>query len=124
MIPPLAFTQAKYAAAMFGMSVNEVPGWLVAMAPSAIGVPVAATPGLEPQDDVLTAAGALVALEALGGGVDAVVLLELLELLELLHPAVPTARAAAARTTIVRADGADIPLLISPPQGSDFRCLN
>jgi hypothetical protein len=108
---------------MFGMSVNEVPGWLVAMAPSAIGVPVAATPGLVPQDDVLTAAGAL---EALGGGVDALVLLELLELLLLLHPAapVPTARTAAARTIIVRADGAIIPLLISPPQGSDFRCIN
>ena len=38
------------------MSVNEVPGWLVAMAPSAIGVPVAATPGLVPQLDVLTVA--------------------------------------------------------------------
>ena len=39
---------------MFGMSVNEVPGWLVAMAPSGIGVPVAATPGLLPHCDVLT----------------------------------------------------------------------
>ena len=39
---------------MFGMSVNEVPGWLVTMAPSAIGVPVAATPGLVPHCDVLT----------------------------------------------------------------------
>ena len=53
-MPPLAFTQAKYALAMFGMSVNEVPGWLVTMAPSAIGVPVAATPGLVPHCDVLT----------------------------------------------------------------------
>jgi hypothetical protein len=107
---------------MFGMSVNEVPGWFVAMAPSAIGVPVAATPGLVPHDDVLTAAGAL---EALGGGVDALALLELAELLEplllLLHPAAAAARAAAARTIIMRADGADIPLLISLPQGSDFR---
>jgi hypothetical protein len=127
LMPPLAFTQAKYAAAMFGMSVNEVPGWLVAMAPSAIGVPVAATPGLAPHDEELTAAGveALEPLEALGGGA-VLVLLELLELLLLLHPAapVPTARAAAARTIIVRADGAIIPLLISPPQGSDFRCIN
>jgi hypothetical protein len=115
--PPLAFTQAKYAAAMFGMSVNDVPGWLVSMAPSAIGVPVAATPGLVPHDDVLTVAGAL---EALGGGAEVLVLVELLELLLLLllHPA--AARAAAARTIIVRADGADIPLIISPPQGSDF----
>src|SRR5215469_16379221 len=103
-MPPLALTQSKYALAMFGMSVNEVPGWLVAMAPSAIGVPVAATPGLEPHDEVLTAvAGALEALETPGGGVEAPVLveLELVELL-LLHPA--AARAAAARTIIVRAD--------------------
>jgi hypothetical protein len=108
---------------MFGMSVNEVPGWLVAMAPSAIGVPVAATPGLVPHDDVLTAVAG--ALEALGGGVEALGPLELLELLLLLlllHPA--AARTAAARTIIVRADGANIPLLISPPQGSDFRCIN
>jgi hypothetical protein len=103
---------------MFGMSVNEVPGWLVTMAPSAIGVPVAAVPGLVPHDDVLVAAGAL---EALGGGAEVFVLLELLELLELLHPAAPTARAAAARTIIVRADGANILLLISPPRGSDFQ---
>src|SRR5216683_2538479 len=39
---------------MFGISVNEVPGWLVAMAPSAIGVPVAAWPGLVPHCDVST----------------------------------------------------------------------
>ena len=49
------------------MSVNEVPGWLVAMAPSAIGVPVAATPGLVPHCDVLTAAvlGVLDAVDVL-----------------------------------------------------------
>src|SRR5215469_10671884 len=39
---------------MFGMSVNEVPGWSVAMAPRLIGVPVALTPGLVPHDEVLT----------------------------------------------------------------------
>jgi hypothetical protein len=65
---------------------------------------------LVPHDDVATAAGAL---EALGGGVEVLVLAELLELLLLLlHPA--AARAAAARTIIVRADGANIRLLISP----------
>jgi hypothetical protein len=103
---------------MFGMSVNEVPVWLVAMAPSAIGVPVAATPGLVPHDDVFTAVAG--ALEGAGADAEVLVLveLELLELL-LLHPA--AARAAAARTIIVRAGGANIPLLISPPQGSDFR---
>jgi len=35
------------------MSVNEVPGWSVAMAPRLIGVPVALTPGFEPHDEVL-----------------------------------------------------------------------
>ena len=66
-MPPLALTHAKYAFAMFGMSVNDVPGWLVTMAPSAIGVPVAATPGLVPHCDVLTArvlAEALALLDA------------------------------------------------------------
>src|SRR5215469_5412692 len=40
---------------MSGMSVNEVPGWLVTMVPSGIGVPVAFTPGLVPHCDVFTA---------------------------------------------------------------------
>jgi len=40
---------------MFGISVNDVPGWLVAIAPSGIGVPVAFTPGLVPHCDVLAA---------------------------------------------------------------------
>src|SRR6266702_5443904 len=39
---------------MFGISVNDVPGWLVAMPHRAIGVPVAFTPGLVPHCDVLT----------------------------------------------------------------------
>src|SRR5271169_1403055 len=51
--PPFAFTQAKYAPSMFWMSVKSVPGCLVLIAPSGIGVPVAATPGLGPHDDVL-----------------------------------------------------------------------
>jgi hypothetical protein len=38
---------------MFGISVNDVPGWSVAIPPSAIGVPVAFTPGLVPHCDVL-----------------------------------------------------------------------
>jgi hypothetical protein len=38
---------------MFSMSVKSVPGCLVLIAPSAIGVPVAATPGLGPHDEVL-----------------------------------------------------------------------
>src|SRR5215472_15886411 len=37
---------------MFGMSVNEVPGWSVAMAPRMIGVPAALTPGFVPHCEV------------------------------------------------------------------------
>jgi hypothetical protein len=39
---------------MFDMSVNEVPGWSVLIVPRLIGVPVAATPGLVPHEDVET----------------------------------------------------------------------
>jgi hypothetical protein len=68
---------------MFGMSVNEVPGWLVAIAPRGIGVPVAATPGLVPHCDVLTAEvpDVLVALGVLPLPLPALVVLLLL------HPA-------------------------------------
>ena len=70
---------------MFGMSVNEVPGWLVAMAPSGIGVPVAATPGLVPQLDVLTVAALAELDEPPAGVVDEPV--AVLLLLLLLQPA-------------------------------------
>src|ERR1700722_12101683 len=104
-MPPLAFTQAKYALAMFGMSVNEVPGWLVAIAPRAIGVPVAATPGLVPHCEVLTAEA--LAVDVLAGALSLeaapVLLLELeLELL-LLHPAAASAMAPA-MTIVLRAE--------------------
>jgi hypothetical protein len=119
LMPPLALTQAKYAFAMFGMSVNEVPGWLVAMAPSTIGVPVAATPGLVPHCDVLTAdvLAELLALDELAGALE--LALELLLLL-LLQPAAAIATAAAS-TIVLRADsipltfGTGICALISPP---------
>src|ERR1700691_1228053 len=78
LIPPLALTHVKYAPSMFSMSLKSVPGCLVSIAPMLIGVPVAATPGLVPQDEVETVladeeldgaaalldAGALVAVEA------------------------------------------------------------
>src|SRR5580692_6749499 len=65
LIPPLAFTQAKYAPVMFSMSLKSVPGCLVLIAPMLIGVPVAATPGLVPQADVdVVVAAELVAAEA------------------------------------------------------------
>src|ERR1700722_6475843 len=54
LIPPLALTQAKYAPVMFSMSLKSVPGCLVLIAPMLIGVPVAATPGLVPQEEVET----------------------------------------------------------------------
>jgi hypothetical protein len=116
LMPPLALTQAKYALAMFGMSVNEVPGWLVAMAPSAIGVPVAATPGLVPHCDVLVAE--VLAEDVLAGALlELALLLELVELellleLELLQPAAAIAMAAA-RTIVLRAES--IFAFISPP---------
>src|SRR5487761_964839 len=52
LIPPLALTHAKYAAVMFSMSLKSVPGCLVSIAPRLMGVPVAATPGLVPQEVV------------------------------------------------------------------------
>jgi hypothetical protein len=93
---------------MFGMSVNEVPGWLVAMAPSGIGVPVAATPGLVPQLDVPSVAALAELDEPPAGVVDepVAVLLPLL-----LQPAV--ARATAAQNRIVLR--VEICLLICPP---------
>jgi hypothetical protein len=97
---------------MFGMSVNEVPGWLVAIAPSGIGVPVAATPGLVPQLDVLTVA-ALAELDELLAGADPV---PLAVLLLLLQPAAARPRAAASRIVL----RAEICLLICSPQDGEF----
>src|SRR6266705_2690835 len=98
---------------MFGMSVNEVPGWLVAIAPSGIGVPVAATPGLVPQLDVLTVA-ALAEADELVAGVDPVPLAVLVLLL--LQPAAARPRAAASRIVL----RAEICLLICSPRGGEF----
>ena len=102
MMPPLALTQAKYAAAMFGMSVNDVPGWLVAIAPSGIGVPVAFTPGLVPHCEVFTVAalGELAAVLPDDGLLD-----------ELLHPAATSAATAATSTAAVRVPGASFRVL-------------
>jgi hypothetical protein len=74
---------------MFSMSVKSVPGSLVLMAPSVIGVPVAAVPGFGPQDEVPLDALAelaveLVVLELAAG---ALLLLVLLLLLLLPQPA-------------------------------------
>jgi hypothetical protein len=99
---------------MFGMSVNEVPGWLVAMAPSGIGVPVALTPGLVPQLDVLTVAAPALLDEPPAGVVDEPVAVLLLPLL--LQPA--AARATAAQNKMVLR--VETFLLICPPQGGEL----
>jgi hypothetical protein len=111
---------------MFGMSVNEVPGWFVAMAPRAIGVPVAAWPGLVPHCEVLT-----VAVLALALFVAVLLAAELLAveppvLVLLLQPAAAmTIAAAAASTSVLRADSILRCVLIYPPQGGEFfSCLN
>src|SRR6476661_608048 len=88
---------------MFGMSVKLVPGWLVAMAPSAIGVPVALTPGLLPHCEVSTVAAPALLLDADPAGVVAPVLVPAVLPFEmLLQPAAAAApirvRAAASTT--------------------------
>jgi len=89
------------------------------MLPSAIGVPVAATPGLVPHCDVPTAAvlGAAEVVDVLAGAL--LLLVVLLLLLLLLQPAAAMATAAAS-TTVLRADHAGISLFISPPRGGEF----
>ena len=106
MIPPLALTHAKYAPAMFSMSLKSVPGCLVLIAPMLIGVPVAATPGFVPHEDVETVP-ALAELDAgaeadedddVLGGAD-----ELLELeLELQAASTPSDSAATAAAAVRR----------------------
>jgi hypothetical protein len=84
---------------MFPISVNDVPGWLVSIPPSGIGVPVAFTPGLVPHCDVLTAP-AFDELDELG-----VLVAGLLDDL-LLHPAMAVIPIAATSATVARIPGA------------------
>ena len=104
---------------MFGMSVNDVPGWLVAMAPSAIGVPVAATPGLVPHCDVLTAAvlGVPEAVDVLAG---VLVLAEPAVLLLLLLQPTAARAIAAASMIVLRTDRAGMYFFIFTPRGGEF----
>jgi len=91
---------------MFAMSAKLVPVWSVTIEPRLIGVPVAATPGFVPHDEVWTpVAAGLLAAGLLAAGLLAagllaawlVGLLLLLLLLLLLHPArTPIAIAATA----------------------------
>src|SRR5258707_15035152 len=61
-MPPLSLTQLKYASAMLAPSVKSVPGCLVTIAPTLIGVPVAFVPGFVPHFVTSDAAFAVVAL--------------------------------------------------------------
>src|SRR6476659_2252537 len=56
-MPPLSLTQLKYAWAMLAPSVKSVPGCLVTIAPTLIGVPVALVPGFVPHFVTSAAAG-------------------------------------------------------------------
>src|SRR5580700_11830702 len=86
---------------MFAMSAKLVPVWSVTMLPSGIGVPVAATPGLVPQAEVLV----VVALELLEADADELLaggeLLELDEL-ELLQAARTPSESAASVASSIR----------------------
>jgi hypothetical protein len=94
------------------------------MPPSAMGVPVAAWPGLVPHCDVLTVlgvldvAGAPVAVDVVDVAAGVVV-----PLLLLLQPAAARAMAAASMI-VLRVDRAGINLFISLPLGAVyFRCF-
>src|SRR3954449_584064 len=115
LMPPLSLTQAKYAFAVFGMSVKSVPGCFVAIPPSLIGVPVAFLPLPRPHFDA-AAAGSLGALLELCD--DAPELeLELDELL-LLPPQAATRNARA--TAAAAITGAKPILRIAPPPSCGF----
>ena len=87
---------------MFSMSLKSVPFCLVSIAPMLIGVPVAATPGLVPQAEVLV----VVALELLEADADELLEAggELLELdeLELLQAARTPSESAASVASSIR----------------------
>src|SRR3954469_20753326 len=113
LIPPLSLTQAKYAFAVFGMSVKSVPGCLVAIPPSLIGVPVAFLPLPRPHFDAV-AAGSLDALLELD---DEAPPLELDEP-PLLPPQAATRNARA--TAAAAITGAKRILRIAPPPSCGF----
>jgi hypothetical protein len=112
---------------MFAMSVNEVPGWLVTIPPSAIGVPVAGTPGFVPHWDVLTLLPGLPLMPGLAllpglalveVPLDDGVLDELLQPAEAARVTRATEAAEAASTIVLRPADPCICILISlPPHG-------
>jgi hypothetical protein len=99
---------------MFGPSLKSVPGCFVSIVPMLIGVPVAATPGLGPHDDVLLDPPLELELLVLAAVLDDPPLLaaepppelELVLLLLLPHAATSMAAITAARATPNRARSA------------------
>src|SRR3954452_1300684 len=113
-MPPFALTQAKYAFAVFGMSVKSVPGCFVAIPPSLIGVPLAFWPLPSPHFDA-AAAGSLEALVELADDAPA---FELDELLLSLPPQAATRNARATAAAAIA--GAERILCIAPPPSYGF----
>ncbi|HTT31802.1 MAG TPA: hypothetical protein VMG37_25535 [Solirubrobacteraceae bacterium] len=77
---------------MFSISVKSVPGCFVLIAPNGIGVPVAATPGLVPHDEVLVEPALLLVVEldeAAGAALLVAALLELFELPQAVNKSTP-----------------------------------
>src|SRR3954451_22885437 len=114
LMPPLSLTQSKYAFAVFGMSVKSVPGCLVAMPPSLIGVPAAFLPLPRPHFEA-AAAGSLEALVELD---DDAPELELDDELLSLPPQAATRNARA--TAAAAITGAKPILRIAPPPSCGF----
>src|SRR3954466_10944379 len=114
LMPPLSLTQSKYAFAVFGMSVKSVPGCLVAIAPSLIGVTLAFWPLPSPHFDA-AAAGSLDALVELDDEPPPLAL-ELVELLSLPPPQAATRNARATAAAAIA--GAERILCIAPPPPS------
>jgi hypothetical protein len=94
---------------MLAMSVNDVPGWLVTIPPSGIGVPVAGVLGLVPHCEVLTAAALLDVLVPVPAGV--LVPVPAVLLVPLLQPAAAMAMDAASRKVL------RVPAFMYPPPG-------
>jgi hypothetical protein len=98
---------------MLGPSEKSVPGCLVSIVPTLIGVPVAATPGFGPHDEVST----LELLELLEPELAAAPLL--LDELLLPHPTRTSIPDTAASTTISRVRGHSWNFLTSLSSSSD-----
>lgn len=81
------------------MSLKSVPACLVSIAPTGIGVPVAATPGFGPHEDVLVLAVFVVLLVVLDDELDdVVVVVELLPQAAIAKAPTTAAKAAPNRT--------------------------